>query len=133
MSESKHTPEPWEFGYGQTREFGMCLGIGLNSAPDWHVVAVVSPADSVNHADEANARRIVACVNACAGVDTECLEVAPIGIFASKYGSPGYIDQLEKQRDELLAAMIHIQQVACSGSPELGIAIDAIASVKGEQ
>ena len=103
MSESKHTPEPWEFGYGQTREFGMCLGIGLNSAPDWHVVAVVSPADSVNHADEANARRIVACVNACAGVDTECLEVAPIGIFASKYGSPGYIDQLEKQRDELLA------------------------------
>ena len=133
MSESKHTPEPWEFGYGQTREFGMCLGIGLNSAPDWHVVAVVSPADSVNHADEANARRIVACVNACAGVDTECLEVAPIGIFASKYGSPGYIDQLEKQRDELLAAMIHIQQVACSGSPELGIATDAIASVKGEQ
>lgn len=38
---------------------------------------------------------------------------------------------LRKQRDELLAAMIHIQQVACSGSPELGIATDAIASVKG--
>ena len=43
------------------------------------------------------------------------------------------IAELEKQRDELLAAMIHIQQVACSGSPELGIAIDAIASVKGKQ
>ena len=43
------------------------------------------------------------------------------------------VQELEKQRDELLAAMIHIQQVACSGSPELGIATDAIASVKGEQ
>ena len=43
------------------------------------------------------------------------------------------IVSLRKQRDELLAAMIHIQQVACSGSPELGIATAAIASVKGEQ
>lgn len=41
-----------------------------------------------------------------------------------------YITHVEKQRDELLAAMIHIQQVACSGSPELGIATNAIASVK---
>lgn len=39
-------------------------------------------------------------------------------------------DVLMKQRDELVAAMIHIQQVACSGSPELGIATNAIASVK---
>lgn len=38
-----------------------------------------------------------------------------------------------EKTEKLLAAMIHIQQVACSGSPELGIAIDAIASVKGEQ
>lgn len=148
MSESKHTPEPWEFGYGQTREFGMCLGIGLNNAPDWHVVAVVSPADSVNHADEANARRIVACVNACAGVDTECLEVAPIGIFASKYGSPGYIDQLEKQRDELLAVLDRCRfalepyddiKPRDWKSDRLNLreahqaAVAAIASVKGEQ
>lgn len=39
-------------------------------------------------------------------------------------------DALKQQRDELLKAMIHIQQVACSGSPELGIATNAIASVK---
>ena len=38
-----------------------------------------------------------------------------------------------EKTEKLLAAMIHIQQVACSGSPELGIAIDAIARVKGEQ
>lgn len=38
-----------------------------------------------------------------------------------------------EKTEKLLAAMIHIQQVACSGSPELGIAVAAIASVKGEQ
>lgn len=42
----------------------------------------------------------------------------------------GDVSELTKQRDELLKAMIHIQQVACSGSPELGIATNAIASVK---
>ena len=139
MSESKHTPEPWEFGYGQTREFGMCLGIGLNSVPDWHVVAVVSPADSVNHADEANARRIVACVNACAGIETGHLE---------KYGLPDFaqkISDLREQRDELLAALKRfmdsheectdfdgfIAQIVSMA--DYHQAQEAIARVKGEQ
>ena len=105
MSESKHTPEPWEFGYGQTREFGMCLGIGLNSAPDWHVVAVVSPADSVNHADEANARRIVACVNACAGIpDEQLYDQEPGCLLSAMVEQEQEIMTITKQRDELLKA-----------------------------
>ena len=44
----------------------------------------------------------------------------------------GRCDALMKQRDELLAALVNIQQVACSGSPELGISSDANASVKEE-
>lgn len=38
------------------------------------------------------------------------------------------VAELERQRDEYKAALIHIQQVACSGSPELGIAQDALAA-----
>jgi len=34
---------------------------------------------------------------------------------------------------DLLEALIHIQQVACSGSPELAIATEAIAKATGEQ
>ena len=106
---------------------------------------------------EANARRIVAAVNACAGVPNEQLECDNVE-FVRIFNERNELDlavrnqiqqiahlndqlaglrsdkaMLEIQRDELLAAMIHIQQVACSGSPELGIATDAIASVKGEQ
>ena len=38
---------------------------------------------------------------------------------------------LLKQRDELLAALLEISQVACDMSPEKKFADDAIASVKG--
>ena len=51
--------------------------------------------------DEANARRIVACVNACAGIPTDMLETAPNGFFMG-----GKITQeLTEQRDELLVAI----------------------------
>lgn len=51
----------------------------------------------------ANARRIVACVNACAGVSTENLEDnAPVLELALRYNA------VIKQRDDLLALMIEI-------------------------
>lgn len=41
------------------------------------------------------------------------------------------IVELRQQCDSLRKSLIHIQQVACSGSPELGIASEALASMKG--
>ena len=106
-------------------------------------------------------RRVSACVNACAGIPTSRLEAGAADILAysmelkkqrdellsdlaeakrsaefnfEQYQDVGRLLHEECEKTEkLLAAMIHIQQVACSGSPELGIAIDAIASVKGKQ
>lgn len=46
--------------------------------------------------NEANASRIVACVNACEGVSTEVLE------YNSQHGG---VLRLERQRDQLLAAL----------------------------
>jgi hypothetical protein len=48
---------------------------------------------------EQNARRIVVCVNACSGIDTDHLE---------KHGLPGFAEKLSalvEQRDELLTAL----------------------------
>ena len=49
--------------------------------------------------EEADARRIVACVNACAGIDTELLEI----IEDNDKTLAGVIANVEKQRDELMA------------------------------
>lgn len=61
-----------------------------------------------NHGVEqvANSRRIVACVNACAGISTDNLEInRPVKWLADQYNAT------IKQRDDLLAALQDMLQV----------------------
>lgn len=57
---TQHTPGPWIAGYGATHEIGQIFGVGINTEPDWTPVCVVSPADSTNDIDRANACLIAA-------------------------------------------------------------------------
>lgn len=126
---SKHTKEPWN-----GKPLNVCfvefekLGI-----------AVTIPQYSDEEA-KANARRIVACVNACKGLDTEGLERNGL-VSAVGYELIG----LTKQRDELLAAANAVMewweehQYDCDGDcnrysddPEFVVlAREAIAKAKG--
>ena len=95
---------------------------------------------------EANSRRVVACLTACAGISTENLEDnLPVKELADRYNAA------LKQRDELLAVLEAVQAVANESSgiagwhlngdvaswddllPEVAEAIErsAIAGVKG--
>jgi hypothetical protein len=86
VSDTKHSPEPWgafRLDVSGTDEFkaytARCIDQG--APEDFYVVMVEKPdgpAD-VCHVGNGptsaeNARRIVACVNACAGLSTEALE-----------------------------------------------------------
>ena len=138
MNENKHTPEPWrtdaECGFPQDiHDSKGSLFLRCGSDFDNEIYG------------EANARRIVACVNACAGCATEVLETAPVGFFNSTYGHPKYLEEITKQRDELLAATeaIAINSEECLDFDEctaMLVSIDdyhklmeAVARVKGEQ
>lgn len=97
MSEN-HTPEPWSVAEESFDNDGIqesvIRGMGGRAA-----IAVTLDFGPNNPAmREANARRIVACVNACAGVDAELLE---------NYPAP--FSELRKQRDELLATITKIR------------------------
>ena len=84
--EQKHTPEPWRVvGYSEI----------VAKTGDAQYAGVAS----VLH-NENDARRIVACVNACRGLSTDELE--RFGL-ASAFGTE--LIELEKQRDQLLAAL----------------------------
>ena len=80
-----------------------------------------------------DARRIVACVNACAGLPTEQLESSPPGGILN--GVAGLI----AQRDELLAALeiiaaseeFHGDSFVCDFGTLQGVAGAAIAKAKG--
>ena len=94
---SKHTPEPWVMS---TKASGNWWHI---SAGNQAIAAVHAASKKRNEPYasmfEANARRIIACVNACAGLPTEQLESSPLG------GVLNGVAGLIAQRDELLAAL----------------------------
>lgn len=77
---SKHTQEPWAHA-----PEGMIVSLAPDTQPEDAVVANIKPKD---------ARRIVTCVNACAGMADPAAEIA----------------ELNRQRDELLAALEDIKR-----------------------
>lgn len=61
----EHTPEPWKIG-----AYGMVVARGEHGG----IVIADVPRTDGDPAAEANARRIVACVNALAGIPIEAIE-----------------------------------------------------------
>jgi hypothetical protein len=133
----KHTPEPW----------------GLSIYPDSLVIVAgrgfsvcdCVPGNPIDiSADEAiaNARRIVACVNACSGITTEELEEEGKDALDISDG----IAELGKQRDALVIALkaavevIHswhntgderleeVWPIYLENSPEMKVIREALAS-----
>ena len=101
--ENKHTPEPWGVNPDRPCEVRQC---DENGNPRLQLVADTSTVNARVPWRE-NARRIVACVNACSGVSTEILElISRVGGIAHKMTAIAALsvrlDELEQQRDELL-------------------------------
>lgn len=61
--------------------------------------------------EEISARRIVACVNACAGIPTDKLEAGSLETVKEIFSSAEY----KQQRDELLAALKHADEFITNG------------------
>lgn len=96
---TKHTAEPWDL-----MPHGIIYGGPVQQYANGSTksqIAMTTGADFMAQGEQhANARRIVACVNACAGIDTGGLEQLP------KTSEPivTRIQRLTIQRDDLLAA-----------------------------
>jgi len=73
----EYTQEPWDFhihGDREPTDFLIYQG-------DWNgTLEMIAMTSDYSVRDDANARRIVACVNACAGISTEDLESYLTGI-----------------------------------------------------
>ncbi len=95
MNENKHTPEPWHTAERSGFPFH------IDDARGESVAMMLADDDHDEQRGLDNARRIVACVNACAGIPTEMLE-------ERRECAGAWFPELEnakKQRDELLAAL----------------------------
>jgi hypothetical protein len=96
-TEQKHTPEPWR------EQDGRIVANEPSADNDEVLICDVAPD---NHAltefDEFNARRIVACVNACAGISNEHLELLSVAQMVAA---------AVEQRDELVGALREIKEL----------------------
>ncbi|WP_110970820.1 hypothetical protein [Pseudomonas huaxiensis] len=100
---TKHTPEPWSVDPNDQREISPADDMRFGIASACNVDPRETPGKwFFGPRSQANARRIVACVNACAGIDTGGLEQMP------KTSEPivTRIQRLTIQRGELLADLI---------------------------
>ena len=107
-----HTPEPWSY------ELDHGSFLRIYSETNSNIVYGCGCCGSPN-CEDADARRIVACINACAGMNTESLE-SIAGRIAAKsvlQMHENYIrnkakaQSLEQQRDDLLAALTEIAEL----------------------
>ena len=84
---SKHTQEPWKVCHWKDDRRGFEIANRNQNRVGFDMT-------------EANARRIVACVNACAGVSNGELAMTTMSVVLAR------INEAEQQRDELLAGQV---------------------------
>ena len=99
---TNHSPTPWRIaadmrGIGNTPVHGIETADGkpVANCGDWKDA-------------QANARRILACVNACAGIETSGLQQHALGVIGAEHSQE--LANLKKQRDELLEVLKYCRQ-----------------------
>lgn len=122
----KHTPGPWSVSANVSRHvIGPKGGVVASAELTW-----------TNEISEANAKHIVACVNACEGLPDGCLDGGWTALGASRYAK-----KLETINAELLEALERLLQsykrLKPYASPFLSdnerLAELAIAKARGEK
>lgn len=135
----KHTPEPWEYSCGAIFQERGSVSIAKTHGAELFQGAMTDR-DAISERIKEDARRIVACVNACAGMETEILENMTIlgNTLLDRLDLRKRREaELKSQRDEMLEALEAITGgLETSTKPEClsrihKIAEDAIAKAKG--
>lgn len=110
---TQHTKEPWAVDTDNRDGMEWNNHIVSLKSPHLRICFMAHDGTDENVRGEANARRIVVCVNACAGIDDPELWVAQMRFMDSDHtASLEIIGELTKQRDELLAALKRLED-AC--------------------
>lgn len=116
---SEHTKEPWNVSEEVFDNDGIHESVirGLDGRAAIAVTLEFGPNNPGMR--EANARRIVAAVNACKGMDTESLESiagriaakSVLQMHANYVSNKAKVAAMEQQRDKLLAALTEIAEL----------------------
>jgi len=122
MSKQLHTQEPWIVNHQTASDHSW--DIVKPDTPNGVLIATLGAGIDENSTQAHNARRIVACVNACAGMDTE--EIEDI-LNANGFGVVmQYLEKTAKQRDALLQMLKSIRTKVTAADKNIWPDIDAL-------
>lgn len=129
----KHTREPWATDYRERPDDMFAQEVFDANGETIATLAWFQVDSGVGTTTnrEANALRIVACVNACAGWETRQLEAMELGSLKES------LVRVMQQRDELLAALEEVHRIASGSNITHNMMVirdhcaDAIAKAKG--
>ena len=97
------------------------------------LISMLHNGEQLVHTQRENLRRIVACWNACIGINTSALEIRAHLLSAED----SHMDILTAQRDELLKTLRHIElaamDISCERAAIRDAARAAIAKAEGMQ
>lgn len=119
---NEHTKEPWAVDPDNRDGMEWNNHIVSEKNPHLRICFMAHDGTNENATGEANARRIVACVNACAGIETYALELMTGELLLLNQITHKTRERLtkkavqyRKQRDALLAAL---KELAAALDPE---------------
>ena len=127
---SNHTHEPWATSNGRIFPVGK---------EQYNIASISRDFQCWTLFNEDDARRIVACVNACEGIDTKALEMvdgAARLAVDDLAGEVSIVHAAKKQRDDLLAAlelMVLIHDEPSGFEGKFGKALDDAISQQKEK
>lgn len=122
MSEQKHTPEPWVIVAKGDEAEG--VDYFINQEKDCSISGLIA-----SWLSREDARRIVACVNACVGVSNDALfDIAKLGGVGAAIVDAAYY---QRQRDQLVSTLAHIVEYWNRDQNESAMA-DALWHIIGE-
>lgn len=101
-----HTQEPWMVDPDNRPGYEWNNHIVSATDPNQTICFMTHDNTPENIEGEANARRIVACVNACKGIKTESLEMEVLSWITDETGE----SSLKRERDELLAVLVGVEK-----------------------
>jgi len=113
---TQHTPEPWHTVDHSWEYTGIYPSVGSRIAVcEINQSCTEDNQDEYESINDANAARIVACVNACAGVGNETLEKIASGEMD---GSEIFeLAKVKQQRDELQKELLSlVRDIQCSSA-----------------
>lgn len=131
---TQHTPEPWRVCEPPNNDMITCDAVSgrylvyCTRAGGQDGICKISEQEQ-----EANARRIVACVNACAGISTDTLIEYGDGNLEALFKMQQQRDELQAKCDELLAAMHKAIFDLRTHGAVIRMLREAIAKARGQQ